>query len=376
VKNTRLTHAPETPASEAIAPRKGFGSSWTSFWFSPADPIALHIVRVLAGLVFLGWLLPFAGDVEAFFGQNGWFDLTALKAYRDADRPPEGAPVPITWSLLYTVWSDPARLEGVYWASVVVVTLFTIGLWTRVTGVLTWLAVTSFVVNPAITYDADNLLIILAFYLMLGYLLLGQWSGDLSIFGRLLGTRDTLLLPGLGRRVDAGGRPRPGSYAANLAMRLLQVHFAIVIVVSGLHKLQFGQWWGGVAFWYPLHPALEATPESIRAEAARPLTYLAFLSLAQYIMLAWELGFPLFAWRRGLWRLVLLGGAVVGWVGSLVIFHQPLFGPIFFVACLSYISPAEWRAAAGLLGRLLPLPREARQRPEVTEPQLKVVTKA
>jgi hypothetical protein len=137
-------------------------------------------------------------------------------------------------------------------------------------------------------------------------------------------------------------------------MRLIQVHFALVLVVSGLHKLQFGQWWGGVAFWYPLHPPLETTVEAVQRQTVHPWVYLVVLSLAQYVMLAWQIGFPLFAWRRGLWRLVLLGGGVVGWVGSMLIFGQPLFGPVFFVACVSYISPAEWRAVAGWLGRLLP----------------------
>ena len=60
--------------------------------------------------------------------------------------------------------------------------LFTLGIATRITGVLTWVAVVSFLGNPAASYDADFLINILAFYLMLGYLLLGFWNGRLSIF--------------------------------------------------------------------------------------------------------------------------------------------------------------------------------------------------
>jgi hypothetical protein len=256
------------------------------------------------------------------------------------------------------------------------VALFTLGLWTRITGVLTWLVVTSFVVNPAISFDADSLLILLAFYLMIGYLLLGQWSENLSVFGRLLGSRSTLLLPWPRRRPDADTPARPGSYAANLAMRLIQVNFAIVLVVSGLQKLQFGQWWGGVAFWYPMHPPLEATPDNVRMKGMDPETYLAFLSLAQYVALGWQIGFPLFAWRSGLWRLVLLGGAAIGWLGSILIFRQPLFGPVFFIASLSYITPAEWRGLMSRLGLLLPRSSESRRLPTLGEPHLRVGTKA
>ena len=52
------------------------------------------------------------------------------------------------------------------------------------------------------------------------------------------------------------------SIAANLTVRLVQVHFAIVLVVSGLHKLQFGDWWSGVAWWYPLNPPFEPRPHT------------------------------------------------------------------------------------------------------------------
>jgi hypothetical protein len=126
------------------------------------------------------------------------------------------------------------------------------------------------------------------------------------------------------------------------------VHFALVVVVSALHKLQSGDWWAGVAFWYPLHPPFQTTPDSLQAEAAHAQSTLFFLSLAQYLVLAWQLGFPFFAWRRG-WRPVLLGGAMIGWIGCLAIYKQPLFGPIYCISALSYLTPAEWIAIFGML---------------------------
>ena len=60
-------------------------------------------------------------------------------------------------------------------------------------------------------------------------------------------------------------------------------------------------------------------------------------------MLAWQFGFPFFAWRRA-WRPVLLGGALIGWIGCLSIYKQPLFGPIYCLGALSYLTPAEWLA--------------------------------
>src|SRR5262249_11501984 len=157
-------------------------------------------------------------------------------------------------------------------------------------------------------------------------------------------------------------RGKQTSIAANLTLRLIQVHFAIVLLVSGLHKLQFGDWWGGVAWWYLLNPPLEMTPEKFLARAANADGYLAFLSLGQYAALAWQLTFPLFAWRRG-WRGLLLLGGAAGWVGSLVIYRQPLFGPILFVACVSFVSAEEWRRLRALASRLFS-PRSTRKQGE------------
>jgi hypothetical protein len=324
--------------------------SWVRFWFTPADPVALHGLRLLAGLLFLAWLLTFAGQQEAFFGLGGWFDR---QAYRDTARLPEGLPPTTGWSFLYLCGSNPALLKTAYWLSAAVLALFALGLWTRVTAVLAWVVVVSFVVNPAISYDADHLLPVLAFYLMVGYLLLGQWGKGQSLASRLLGPGDTWLL---GRGPE--GRP---SYAANLAVRLLQVHFAIVVLVSGLHKLQFGDWWAGLALWYPLHPPFATAPATLRQDAAPGTSYLFFLSLAQYAVLAWQIGFPLFAWRKGWWRPVLLGGALLGWAGSVFLYRQPVFGPVLALGCLSYLTPAEWRSITNRLAGFFRRPAPSRR---------------
>lgn len=296
--------------------------AWSRFWLTPVDPVGLHAVRVLAGLLFLGWLLPLAGQTS-FFSLTGWFDT---RAFVETSRLPNGSPAPVGWSLLYLCGDNPVHVQAAYWTSIGVLVLFTFGVWPRVTAVLTWIIVVSYTFSPVTSIDADYLLIVLAFYLMLGYLFLGQWSQQLTPRERIL-----------------GGRPsRQPSHAAGLALRLIQVHFAVVVVTSGLHKLQFGDWWSGVAYWYPLNPPFEVTRDSLRSRAASAATYLGWLSLIQYVALAWQLTFPLFAWRRS-WRVLLLAGGVCGWIGSVAICRQPLLGPLLLVVCLSYLSAEEWR---------------------------------
>jgi hypothetical protein len=347
--------------SEPAAPyTSGPIHAWTRFWFTPTDPVGLHVVRLAAGLVFLAWLLPLAGHVDALFGLEGWFDR---QAYREAAHIAGGLPQPFTWSLLYLCGSNTVVLTAVYWASIAVLVLFTAGLWTRLTAVLTWLIVASFTASPAFGLDADILLLILALYLMVGYALLGLADRDRPLAMRLLGARDTFLI---GRRPAMADVPERKSLAANVALRLLQVHFAIVIFVSGLHKLQFGDWWAGLALWYPLHPVMEMTTNSA-GSPAQLRTSLMLLSLAGYAVLAWQIGFPAFAWRPR-WRPVLLGGALIGALGCIFLYGVPVFGPAFFAGCLSYVSAREWHRLFVRMGMIPGLQRIAPRLAAAAEP--------
>jgi hypothetical protein len=360
VKN-RTTHFSDSSSGQpAPAAAEGPFRSWARFWFTPVDPVGLNVLRVLAGLLILGWLLSFMGRQGEFFGPDGWFDQQAL---REGSQLPEGMPAPAGWSLVNLLGSNPALLQAFYWLSVAVVVLFTLGVAARLTSILTWLGVVSFIGNPVTSDGADYLLGILAFYLMIGNVLQGQWSRRLSITERVLGPADAFLF----RRWWKGAAEVVPSYAANATMRLVQIHFALILVVSGLHKLQMGDWWSGVAFWYPLHPVFTTTADALRQEIPIRTTYLFLLSLAAYAVLAWQIGFPLFAWRRHWWRVVLLGGAALGWLGLVVIYGLPFFGPLFCVVCLAFLTPAEWRGITSRLARLFRLSEPARREAVATE---------
>jgi hypothetical protein len=328
---------PEVPPA-----RSGLIASWVGFWFTQVDPIGLRILRVLAGLLFLGWLLPFAGDPGAWFGLNGWFDATA---YAETSRIPELPPHLFSWSVLYLCGTNASLLTA-YWVSIGVLLLFTLGLWTRVTSLLTWIVVVSFTANPASAWDVDPLLRMLAFYLMVGHVLMGQMTAGVPFVNRLL-----------------GGRSAPAqSVAANLAVRLFQVHFAIGMVASGLLKLQTQEWWRGLTFWFYAHAPFHTTLEEVQGyyppSAENTLFY---VSLATYAMLAWQIGFPGFAWRRSL-RPILIGGAVIALLVSVLMLRWPLIGPMMVIGCLSYLTPTEWRWMADRL-TWLPGLREAASLP-------------
>lgn len=335
--------ASETPVPSVA--RGGFWQGWARFWFNPVDPVGLHVVRLLSGLLFLVWLLPLAGHIDGLYGLQGWFDR---EAYTAAAALPEGPAVPIGWSVLYLAGDSSAVLHAIYWSSIGVLVLFALGVFPRVTAVLTWVVVASFTASPAAYYDAEALLVILAFYLMLGYLLLGLRDARLSLLQRLLGPRSAFLV---GRPPeDEGGRRE--SVAANVALRLVQVHFALVIVVSAFAKLQTGDWWSGAALWYHFYPPLHTTLDQVRAYASSATATMFAFSLATYAVLAWQFAFPLFAWRTGVWRVLLLGGFALGWAYTALVQGLPLFGPAFFIGALSYVTASEWRRWLAWLPRV------------------------
>ncbi|MCS6850497.1 MAG: hypothetical protein NZ700_04925 [Gemmataceae bacterium] len=329
----------------------GFVAAWVRFWFQPIDPIGLHVVRIGSGFLFLLWLLPLAGDLNGLFGLGGWFDRQAYaEAARLADNPMgQTSPVALlTWSLIYLVGDSPFWLAVLYWTTIVVVVMLTLGVATRLTAVLTWVTVTSFTsANPAIAFDADIFLNVFAWYVMVGYLLFGLRGREPTWRQWLLGPTDAWLLG----RSEEGRRP---SVAANLALRLLQVHFAIIVVTTGLHKLQFGDWWSGTALWYAVVPPFQATVADAVQLRDRRESVLMILSLSAYVILAWQLTFPWFAWRRR-WRPLLLLGGVVGLLGTVFVFRYPIFGPALVIGGASYATPEEWNTWLAASARRLGL---------------------
>src|SRR5262249_17181142 len=152
--------------------------------------------------------------------------------------------------------------------------------------------------------------LILTFYLMVGYVLTGQRAAGQSWGDRLLGGRSMWLF-GSGAAAGSAAKPQAaGSVGATGAARLVEVDFAVACVAIGL-----GELCAGVALWYPLFPPGPNVVAEARAHVGHREAYLMLLNVGGYATLAWQLCFPFFAWRPG-WRWLLLGGAVVGWLGA------------------------------------------------------------
>src|SRR5262249_32338339 len=174
-----------------------------------------------------------------------------------------------SWSVWFHV-TDPAAMRLVHAGGLAILVLFTLGIWTRVSAVLAWLVAMSYIQRSPITlFGMDTIISILLLYLMIGP------SGAALSVDRLLARRRAL----------RHGLPPPEVeplVSANLALRLMQVHFCFIYAAAGLSKLLGGAWWNGTALWGTL-ANYEFTPIRFAAYAA------ALRWLCQHRWL-WEIG--------------------------------------------------------------------------------------
>lgn len=345
-----MMHRPDDTATAASWGQRAL-EGWSRFWFAPIDSIGFDAVRVLFGAYLCVWLTSFVGRQSELAGLAGWFDAQAYLDYSrlSPDVRPQIAP---GWSPLF-VSPTAGWATAFYAVSLAGTVLFTLGCCTRITSVLAWLAVVGFTQNLATNYGGDAFLMIFAFYLMIGCVFRGLAEPGRSVVWHVLGDNCTWIF-----RRPARATSQP-SAAANLALRLLQVHLAIVIFTSALHKLQTSVWWAGAALWFPFFPPFETSLDQVLRlrDSIGPRPVMTFFSLSAYLALAWQLSFPFVIWRPALRRLMIAGG-VVGCLGHWFFYDLPIFGPAILLSALVFMTPTEWRGLYELLRRRFTSPKE------------------
>lgn len=328
-----MTYAPRSDDGEGLGPLARAVRGVDRFWFTPTNPLGLHVIRLLTGTLLLAWLLGYAGSYSQLLGRSGWFDETA---YNEALRLSAEDDAPIFWGRGLVARSE-LGLTVQYWSSVGVIGLFAAGIATRITAPLTWLVVVAFTSNPVMSYGGDALLLMLTLYLAAAYALLDLWGGG-SPTTALLGSRSAA--PQYWRSLAASGA---ASVWANVVLRLIQIHTAVVVVMSGLDKLQDAEWWAGDALWYPMHPPFEMTTEQIQAILDSQNEELLILyGLAAYATLFWQINFPWLAWLKPT-RWIAVTGAVVGCLGCWFVYRAPIFGPAILIGTLSFVPSTRWQ---------------------------------
>lgn len=237
----------DTPGSSLVR----FLESWNRFWFSPADPINLGLIRLIGGLLVCYIHFCYTFDLMSYIGgEQAWIDPPLAQFFRKDVQiyamPDDwvSAAVPVTkgsyaWSIYYHL-SDPFWTWTIHFTFLGIMFLFTIGLWTRITSVLTWIGCLCYVQRaPIMLFGMDTMMVILVFYLMIG-----PSGATLSV--------DRLLEIWKARRRFGSDYlpPIEPSVSAGVALRAMQVHFCFIYMGSGLSKLLGPRWWAGTAIWY------------------------------------------------------------------------------------------------------------------------------
>ena len=73
-------------AARAVDVRSSFWrravQAWDRFWFAPADPTPLGLIRICCGLTVLYIHFAYTFDLQTLFGEHAWLDLRTVTEFR------------------------------------------------------------------------------------------------------------------------------------------------------------------------------------------------------------------------------------------------------------------------------------------------------
>ena len=273
---------------------------WLAFWFTPADPRPLAVVRILAAGIGLCLLWSYAADLLAWFGPGGLIDPATAAAWRS----PFGRS-------LYDLATSAVAVRLLFGATVLVFVLLLAGLGTPAVSLAAPVLWASLLHRgPMLAGPADDCLAVLLWCLAVGR------AGRAFSLDRLL--------------ADRAGRPASAaSIRCRIAEGLLLVHASAIAVAAALSQLKGDVWWDGTAAWW-----LAARRES------RLLDLTGLYSRSEYLMNLVTHAIPLFeiAFAVGLWpavtrRPVALIG-LVAWPLLGLLAGEPLWGLALAATCV------------------------------------------
>ena len=275
---------------------------WNTFFFSAADPTSVGLVRIAAGILAFWSLLVFGLDLHEYFGSTGWAQPSLIRALER----------PLSWSFWFLV--PDGLLRPVWCGCLVVLLLFTLGVFSRLTAVLSWVIVISTIRRvPIALYGFDQVLSALLLYLAVTGAS-GQAVSLDRFRRRWRQARKRAAVRRSTRHKDGPQHPicpdEPGiplqSVSANLALRLIQIHIVLIYGMAGLAKLQGPSWWTGLALWKTMATA-EFVGFDFTALAAWPL----LVNALTHGTLLLELLYPVLIWVKILRPMMLAGAAML-----------------------------------------------------------------
>ena len=311
---------------------------WTRFWFAPSDPYPLGVVRIGAGLVGLYLLLIYTFDIARLFAADGLVPAETAKEMFRLEREvrfgtvTSGRSVDLSWVSYLYYFRHPSELYVVHALGGIVLLLFTVGFFTRLTAIGSLIVALAYLHRGwMLAGPVDHLLPIVIFYLCFApcgaYLSVDRWIAR---------RRKAIPL----QRGLAEHEASP-SWAATVVSRLLQIHLLLIYAMMALGQVASDAWWDGSAVWW-----IVARPET-RLIDFRWIRFSPHLMhLAAYALVAFEVAFVVLVWNRVL-RPLMLALSIVFWVFLGLISAQMPLALLMIAAQFVFWSPRLLREICG-----------------------------
>jgi hypothetical protein len=292
-----------TTLSDAI------GATWNRYWFTPAEPRPLAIVRIFAGCLALALWFSYAADLEAWFGPAGIISRDLLRGWRSP------------WAVsLFDLAGSPGLLRALWIGGAAVLAMLTVGLATPVSSVLAAILFSSLLHRgPMLAGPADDIVAVILWCLAIGR------AGDALSIDRLLAAR-------------AGHAAPPPTVRTRIALGLLQVHASVIAAAAAVAQLKGDVWWNGMAAWW-LAMRSDSRVIDVSGLFARS-EYLT--NLITHAIPLWELVFAAGVWFVPLRRL-LIPAALVAWPLIGLLAGEPYWG-----LSMAVLSAASFRLTGGV----------------------------
>jgi hypothetical protein len=296
-----------------------FGRRWNRFWFAPSDPLPCSILRIAVGLLVIAHLLTLTAGLDRWYARDGLLSPAAVQTLTMA----EAGPAYFHYSWFNVLGATETRM--VHGLTIAVAAAFTVGLFSRVTGLVTLIGLLAYVHRlPLLVAHVEPVLVFLLAYLAIGpadaYFSLSRWLRSRT-------AAEPLLVP-------------VPSYWPTLTLRLTQVHLAAFIAMMGLAKLSGTAWWDGEGVWYLL-----AQTHSRPLDLTGLRSYELFVNFWTHAIVYYELAFPVLIWNRYT-RPVLLVVGIPIWLSVVLATGLLLFGLTMLAATLAFVPADFFRALA------------------------------
>jgi hypothetical protein len=290
------------------------GEVWTRFWFTPADPRPLALIRIATGCLALALWWSYAADLEAWFGNDGMLPSRTLGAWRS----PWGGSI-------FDLATTPTMLRGIYLIGGLVLLALLAGLCTPVVSLLAPIFFASILQRgPMLAGPADDVVAVILWCLAIGR------CGDAVSLDRLFFAR------------QAG--PHLGSFRNRIAVSLLRVHASLLTIAALLAQLKGDVWWDGTAAWWLAARGADRTIDLTGPLAAS----LYATNLLTHAITLFEVAFALGVWCVPL-RPLIVPIAVVCWPLLGLFAGEPFWGLAMAILALAFRDAAV-RSGGGILG--------------------------